>query len=381
MSDQTPTPQPLPTTAKTVLVFANPTAGSGSRRAALEQLCRELSSRQLEPRRIDSLNELASESATLQAGGQLRAIVSAGGDGTAAEIANRTSPSTPIAIFPMGTANLLAGYLDISHDPTRMAHIISQGHVRFFDAGRANGRLFLLMAGIGFDAEVVHRVHSARTGNIRGWAYAKPIWQAIRNYQYPPLRVYCARNSEVRNREVGASGVVAGPIPSAGNDYAERHSAGLGGELMDHSWPQRATTEAAALAGSTAASEVENDGWLEPIACRWAFVFNISRYAGGLNFAPAANGCDGQLDWCTFQHGGLLAGLKYLGAIVRGRHPELPECITGCGVRFRIESDQPVPYELDGDPGGMLPLTIEIVPQRLCLLVPENWPPASIKID
>jgi diacylglycerol kinase (ATP) len=36
----------------------------------------------------------------------------------------------------------------------------------------------------------------------------------------------------------------------------------------------------------------------------------------------------------------------------------------------RIESDVPVPYQLDGDPGGYLPLEIEVLPNRLTLIVP-----------
>jgi diacylglycerol kinase family enzyme len=41
--------------------------------------------------------------------------------------------------------------------------------------------------------------------------------------------------------------------------------------------------------------------------------------------------------------------------------------------RVRIEADEPVPYNLDGDHCGYLPLEIEIVPDRLTLLVPPGW--------
>ncbi len=40
--------------------------------------------------------------------------------------------------------------------------------------------------------------------------------------------------------------------------------------------------------------------------------------------------------------------------------------------RVRIESDRPVRYQLDGDPGGMLPLDIEVLPGRLTLVVPAK---------
>jgi diacylglycerol kinase family enzyme len=36
---------------------------------------------------------------------------------------------------------------------------------------------------------------------------------------------------------------------------------------------------------------------------------------------------------------------------------------------LRIESDEPVPYQLDGDPGGLLPVDVEVLPERLRLVV------------
>ena len=39
-------------------------------------------------------------------------------------------------------------------------------------------------------------------------------------------------------------------------------------------------------------------------------------------------------------------------------------------TRVRIESKEPVHYQLDGDPGGMLPLEIEVLPARITLVHP-----------
>ena len=94
--------------------------------------------------------------------GVLRALVAAGGDGTAAELANRTTPGVPLALFPIGTENLLARYLKIDQSAETLGRIICGGMVRRLDAGSAQGRLFLLMAGCGFDAQVVQRLHQHR---------------------------------------------------------------------------------------------------------------------------------------------------------------------------------------------------------------------------
>lgn len=164
--------------------------------------------------------------------------------------------------------------------------------------------MFLLMASVGFDAEVVRSLHAARDGNISHLSYAKPIWRAIRSYEYPELRV-----------ELG----------------------------------------------------------VRQIACRWAFVFNVPKYGGGLKFVPDAVATDGELDLCTFENGGLLSGLKYLAAVVTGRHRKLSACTTWRGKQLTITADQSVPYELDGDPGGVLPLKLDVVPNRVRLVVPEQW--------
>src|SRR4029450_10193597 len=97
---------------------------------------------------------------------KLRAVVAAGGDGTVSLIANRTPPGTPLAILPLGTENLLARYLEVAADPQQLARLIAGGWCISLDAAQAGPRIFTLMAGCGFDAEVVRRLHRHRTGNI-----------------------------------------------------------------------------------------------------------------------------------------------------------------------------------------------------------------------
>ena len=189
----------LPTTGRVALIAANPIAGARAGNSVVERLCAELERVSLEPRRVEKLEQLSSDAENLLAKGELRTVIAAGGDGTIAGVVNGTPPETPVAILPLGTENLLAKYLKITAEPAAIAQMIADGWTTWIDAGRANGRLFMLMASVGFDAEVVRLLHAARDGNIRHSTYIKPIVQTIRNYSYPELRVYCAGVDRERN--------------------------------------------------------------------------------------------------------------------------------------------------------------------------------------
>lgn len=301
----------LPESARSVLISRNPKAGARSGLPTVERLSGLLAAQDFQVETLTDIDELSSKSAQLLRDGELRCVVSAGGDGTVALLANRLPRDTPLAVLPLGTENLLSKHLQMRGDPAEVCQTICEGRALKFDAGRAGDQIFLIMAGCGFDAEVVRRLHNDRTGHIHHLSYAKPIWDSIHNYDYPELRVHC---------EIPAS----------------------------DSAPARTQT----------------------ITARWAFVVNLPRYAGGLRIAPDASGNDGLLDVCTFKDGSLWSGLRYLSGVVLGQHASWDDCVTVRAARIRIDSDSPVPLQLDGDPGGFLPTEIEVLPDHLTLLVP-----------
>ena len=302
----------LPDAANDVLVSVNPKAGARSGKEVVEKTVgalRERGYRVELPTGIDQLAEMVT--AKLQ-DGSLRAVVAAGGDGTVSLVVNRTPPGVPVIVLPLGTENLLAKHLNMTADPERICQILERGAIVRLDAGQANGHIFLLMLGCGFDAEVVRRLDQQRSGHIHHFSYVKPIFQSIRSYKYPELRI----------------------TADSAEDSAD------------------------------AESQVE---------AKWAFVVNLPRYAMGLGIAPGADGTDGKLDVCTFKQGSLWKGLMYLAGVIVGRHEKWDDCVTLRARKIRIEADAQVPYQVDGDPGGYLPLDIEVLPQRLTLLVPEDW--------
>lgn len=113
-----------------------------------------------------------------------------------------------------------------------------------------------------------------------------------------------------------------------------------------------------------------DDGKAE-VKSRWAFVFNVPRYAMNLPIASDADPTDGLLDLCTFRGGSLFRGLYYFFTVLIGQHRRWTTSQRHSFKQIRLESDEPVPFQLDGDPGGELPLVIEVLPSFLRLLVPE----------
>jgi diacylglycerol kinase family enzyme len=303
-------------TARRVLISQNPKAGARSGTPAVEELAKELTAQDFQVDVLSDIDEIAQRAQEYLRSGELRCVVAAGGDGTIALVANRTPEQTPLTVLPLGTENLLAKHLSIRCNPAEISRTICQGRAERFDAGRAGERLFLLMAGCGFDADVVRRLHADRTGHIHHLSYARPILDSICNYEYPDLQLEC----------------------TVGNDQT-------GGFHV------------------------------ETISARWAFVVNLPRYAGGLQIVPGASGNDGLLDVCTFKEGSLWNGLRYLGGVLLGQHEAWEDCVTARATKVRIDAAGEVPYQLDGDPGGILPVEIEVLPDRLTLLVPAAHSP------
>ena len=110
-----------------VLVVVNTSAGSGKRHRAVQHLLTELARHELEVETIDSLTALSAVAQQEFAAGTLRGVVAAGGDGTVSEVINRTGAEIPIAVFPLGTENLLAKYFGITAEPRTFAEMIAQG--------------------------------------------------------------------------------------------------------------------------------------------------------------------------------------------------------------------------------------------------------------
>lgn len=105
-------------------------------------------------------------------------IAAAGGDGTVNEVVNGLQgKSIALAVIPLGTANVLADEVGLGRKAERVAAAIASGPIRPIRVGTANGRRFVMMAGAGFDAEVVDGVRLDLKKVIGPLAY---VWEMTR---------------------------------------------------------------------------------------------------------------------------------------------------------------------------------------------------------
>jgi diacylglycerol kinase (ATP) len=177
---------------ETVAIVANPVAGLGKGTRTARQLRRSLESAGIKTNLILDLPAADREPLA-----SADAVIVIGGDGTLRATAERcleiTGKIPPLLPVPMGTANLMGRHLAIHWPPKdlpqRIVQSLASANVIRLDAGRANGRLFLLMAGVGMDAMIIHEMERLRDGPINFASYAIPAALALANYRYPPLEV------------------------------------------------------------------------------------------------------------------------------------------------------------------------------------------------
>jgi YegS/Rv2252/BmrU family lipid kinase len=121
---------------------------------------------------------------------EVDALLIVGGDGTVNEVfSGLAGKSVPCVILPTGLENLLARALNMPSDAGRVAETLLHGQPFHLDVGEINGRRFLAVAGIGFDAECVLRMEQIRSGHVGHLSYFWPIWRTFWTHRFPALRV------------------------------------------------------------------------------------------------------------------------------------------------------------------------------------------------
>ncbi|MGE3267453.1 MAG: diacylglycerol kinase family protein [Chloroflexota bacterium] len=303
-----PDAAPQPST-RTAFLILNPRAGS--RHGAIHRVvavAAELgwSLRVVETTARGDATRLAAEAVQRRD----RFVLIGGGDGTMNEVIQALAGTqTAVGAIPFGTMNVWVRELGISLDPADATRQLLLGQVRRIDLGRVNDRHFLLMAGIGFDAEAVHSLGDAPKGRFR----------ALTFFLTGALAAIRTRGQRVRIR-------------------------------LDH-------------------ESIETNAALVTVG-------NTRLWAGAVQITHRATAADGLLDVCVFPARSLFTKLRYLALVLIGRHDTDPDVWYRQVRELHVVSRPPVPLQVDGEPFGMTPAHVMVVPGALQALVGNGQAPA-----
>src|SRR5262249_30599366 len=190
------------TQPKAVLLIRNPIAGR-RRQGLVDAVVRQLEAEGWAVEMVDTA--AAGDARRLAESHEVdryAVIAAAGGDGTINEVVNglaaRGESAPPLAIVPLGTANVLAHELGLAAKASAVARTIMSGRAVLVHPGQASGeggragdpagdpRCFSLMAGAGFDAKVVAGVSAPLKRRFGKAAY---VWRSlIETRRYRPVR-------------------------------------------------------------------------------------------------------------------------------------------------------------------------------------------------
>ena len=104
-------------------------------------------------------------------------------------------------------------------------------------------------------------------------------------------------------------------------------------------------------------------------------VSNAQLYGRVVRVASRAQLDDGWLDVCVFKGHNTIGMISHVGRVFMQKHLGNPQLEYYRARRIRIETADPLPVHLDGDPLDHTPLDIAVVPRALNVLVPPSAPP------
>jgi diacylglycerol kinase (ATP) len=241
-----------------------------------------------------------------------RAVVAVGGDGTVAEVIGGVAgTAVPMAIVPQGTANQVAGNLHLPMDVERAVDVAVFGVPRPMDVGRlADGRHFALIAGAGWDAEVMSMATRALKDRWGFWAY---LYAGLRRAISPTSALYRIE-ADGQRFEVRAATVL---VANVGQIFHE---------LLPFDLP----------------------------------------------IAPESSVTDGLFDVCVFAPRNLSDVAAVLWKVASRRYVGDERMLYLQAREIRIEADPPVIKQVDGDPDGLTPLVASAVPGGVLVMVPAT---------
>ena len=190
-----------------VMIVVNPRSGSGRAARAGDRIDACLRQAGYDIDRAETHGDRAEEwlDDRLQKAGALLVV---GGDGAVRSVAaTAIRTGTPIYHVPCGTANLFARAFGMNRRPDMVLRSLRCRHVHWVDAGVANGQTFVLMASIGYDAQVVYDLSKRRGGAISRLSYVVPMLRQL--FAWRPMELAVTVDGERIDLDTGCGLLIA----------------------------------------------------------------------------------------------------------------------------------------------------------------------------
>ncbi len=119
-------------------------------------------------------------------------VVAAGGDGTLnAVVQGLAGTDTALGVLPAGTMNVFARELGLPYSSLKKSFaVLEKGFVKEVDLFEANGHVFLQMAGVGFDAQVIKETNLEAKKIFGPMAYVMAAMKVL-GEKPPKMRITC----------------------------------------------------------------------------------------------------------------------------------------------------------------------------------------------
>jgi YegS/Rv2252/BmrU family lipid kinase len=238
-------------------------------------------------------------------------IIASGGDGTLSATAEAlVGTNIPLGVISRGTANAFASALGIPDAIEAACETILGGITKVVDAAMCNGKPMVLLAGIGFEAEVVEKADRESKNRLGMMAYIVAGVQQLREFETFEVTI----ETEEKVVTVTAAAVtIANAAPPT------------------------------SILAQGPAGIIYDDGLLDLTVV-----------------APQTRA------------GAVASAYHLLQTALRGDAAERDDIGYLRAQRIKVTTDPPQKVVLDGEVIGTMPIEVECVPGGLTILVPET---------
>lgn len=296
---------------KKVKVICNPSSGRQNAQRKIEQLCSMLIN---EGYIVGKFNTKAKNDAmyeTIKACNEdWDLIIASGGDGTVNEVAKgivKGRRKIPVAILSSGTVNDFANYMKFPRDLDEFVNMIKKGNTMDVDLGKVNDEYFVNVAASGLLTDIGYKVPAEIKAIFGKMAYYMEGLKEIPRSRFKPIRLRF--NSE---------------------EFSGRESVLL------------------------------------------YLISNTASIGGFRKIAPGADVKDGYLDVVIIKKSEVQDLAQIFINIFKGEHINHPNVIYFKTKKITVEAEdkEDITIDIDGEYGGILPATYEVVPSAFRVISP-----------